>query len=235
MANAFHASFAFNFKTTCQAIFDRYLTTGTAQCRSVYDQSFNGVLSGDGLAVWDGVPAPNQTDQFQKFPQPVIDDLVSFFRSDDLIRTADVELPRVKRTTLELSITHAFERLVASGFYHSWLDGLSDMETTTYCLGGYENWPLPEVTPGTDLEKILERGEFICGYPQGFVGKTSNGEVTINTTDPKNVAGAIPNFYAALTSEMGKFFNRTVVNTWKTFRDSQATLEVSLNLLGGAN
>ena len=78
-------------------------------------------------------------------------------------------------TSLEIAFTRAFNELVQDGTWALTFGG-AEVESSSSCSGAPENWPLPTPEEGSDLQRVLDSGEFKCGFPSGLA---FSSEVTI--------------------------------------------------------
>ena len=88
-----------------------------------------------------------------------------------------------------------------------------DIHTSSFCTGNADNCDIPSLeagkTGGSDLSKILDRYEFICGYVAYtfYLQSLSFGHVLLDTTDPDNVDGSLVDWQKALRNELGRMYD----------------------------
>lgn len=140
--------------------------------------------------------------------------------------------PCLGATSLELALTKAFNAKVEDGTYARIFDRIADIKPTSFCTGNAASWETPPLetgeTGGSDLATVLDRGEFVCGYPKDLFYQQSlqAGQVLIDTTDPNNVQGAIVDWWDELGKELGRMYGKN------SFRVKwNATLERSQQVL----
>ena len=104
---------------------------------------------------------------------------------------------------------------------------MPDIYKGSYCSGSPENWPVPEVTPGTALEEVLSTGVFQCGYPQNIRYTTSNGQLLLQTgsTGSGQVDGVLVAFWDELASYAGEEMGSEIRVEWTILENSQAILD----------
>jgi len=105
--------------------------------------------------------------------------------------------PALAETSLELALTKAFNKKVQDGTYASIFGGMVNISSTSFCTGNADDWETPPLETGengkSDLTRVLDRGEFICGYPANMFYQQSlaGGQIMLDTADPNNVYGAL--------------------------------------------
>lgn len=206
--------------STCQNLFDQY-AAGDVECRGMNEASFAMTLAGECLATYAGFPVENE-ELLSSFPIPVLYAPVTFFRQDDYSQPA-ASSTNSESTSMEVAVTHAWNQLVTDSTYADILGRLSDTSPVSMCSGG-TSWPISKVEAGSDLEALLGQGVFRCGYPRDLIYATSQGEVILDTTDPANVTGAIPDFFERLIQQTGTLYDRELTLAWELFNSSQQAL-----------
>jgi len=122
--------------------------------------------------------------------------------------------PSLGETSLELALSKAFNKLVEDGTYASVFADLVDIKSTSFCTGNADSWETPPLETGegggSDLAVVLDRGEFICGYPSNLFYQQSlqAGQVLLDTADPNNVQGALVDWWEALGKELGRMYGK---------------------------
>jgi len=147
--------------SSCQNLFDRYAGAGKVVCTGYGQQSFEQLSAGACQAVWDGIPS--NPSGYHNIPKPRPGSPVFFFRQHDLPPPVDpFHVESNSKTSLELAITHFYQALVGDGTWHEVFGTVSGIESTEFCSGEKQNWPiLPELSLSvSDLQTVIERGTF---------------------------------------------------------------------------
>ena len=115
------------------------------------------------------------------------------------------------------------------GIFHNKVD----IDSTSFCTGNADAWETPPVdksdSNSSDLARVLDRGEFICGYPGNLLYQQSlgGGQIMLDTADPNNVQGALVDWWDELGKELGRMYNVSffAVKWNSTFTTSQNVLD----------
>jgi hypothetical protein len=169
---------------------------------------------------------------YKSFPMPAATARVTLFRATDFTNMEIIGDPYhaegeryYERTTLEQAVTRAFNMKVLDGSYASTFGGLTDIEAVSFCSGSVDSWPLPQtVMPGSDLEAVLERGVFRCGYRNNQIVSNKNGDIMLDTSG-ETVTGLVADFFGnSLIPAFGQLYNKTVSVEWVLSAFEVATL-----------
>ena len=134
-------------------------------------------------------------------------------------------------TSLEIAFTRAFNELIQDGTWAS-IFGPTEVEMASLCSGAPENWPIPVPEEGSDLQRVLETGEFWCGYPTGLAFSSEvTGVPFIDSTDPNNTTGYIVDFWDKIGERIGDMYQTEapIVVGWNTSFDSSNNIFTSLS------
>jgi hypothetical protein len=143
------------------------------------------------------------------------------------------------QTTLELALSKAFNKLVEDGTYSRIFQNKIDIDSTSFCTGNADAWETPPSEASNsnenDLARVLDRGEFICGYPGDLLFQQSlgDGQIILDTADPNNVQGVLVDWWDELGNELGRMYNVSffAVKWNSTFITSQDVLDGTFSRL----
>eukprot|EP00211_Chloroparvula_japonica_P007617 CAMPEP_0119130394 /NCGR_PEP_ID=MMETSP1310-20130426/7748_1 /TAXON_ID=464262 /ORGANISM="Genus nov. species nov., Strain RCC2339" /LENGTH=331 /DNA_ID=CAMNT_0007120899 /DNA_START=49 /DNA_END=1044 /DNA_ORIENTATION=+ len=127
-------------------------------------------------------------------------------------------------TTLERAFERAFNEVVEDGTWRqvfSFNDATVDssVANSDLCAGSASNWPWPErQDDGTDLEYVLTRGEFVCGYNPGADFRSANDN-SLHNTQNNEVTGAVREIFDAMANRISAHYNVPFVITWDLSED----------------
>lgn len=145
------------FEQSCENTIQLY-TNETVRCTGYGADAFAEFLDGKCQAVWDGVPPPATFSRYNAIELPYLYVPVYYFRQKDLPKS---DPPKSSKTTLELAVTLAYERVIEKGVWDKLIGSVAGIETAGFCFGDSRNWPQPAVVDGTDLAAVVNRGTFI--------------------------------------------------------------------------
>ena len=133
-------------------------------------------------------------------------------------------------TSLEVAFTRAFNELIQDGTWAS-IFGPTEVEMASLCSGAPDNWPVPEVEAGSDLQRVLDTGEFWCGYPTGLAFASESTSLPfIDSMDPSNTTGYIVEFWDKVGEQIALMYDRgaPIAVRWNTTFDSSNDIFTSL-------
>ncbi len=141
--------------------------------------------------------------------------------------------PSLGQTTLELALSKAFNKLVEDGTYSRIFQNKVYIDSNTFCTGNAYAWETPPLVASDydeyDLARVLDRGEFICGYPGDLLFQQSlgDGQIMLDTAVPNNVLGVLVDWWDELGNELGLMYNVSffAVKWNSTFTTSQDVLD----------
>lgn len=133
-------------------------------------------------------------------------------------------------TSLEIAFTRAFNELIEDGTWAS-VFGPTEVESASLCSGAPDNWPVPTPEEGSDLQRVLDTGEFWCGFPTGLAfASEDTGRPFIDSMDPDNTTGYIVDYWAKIGEKIGAMYNRPPIAVgWNTTFDSSNAIFTSLD------
>jgi len=209
---------------TCNDIFQSALSSATVECTGTASETFTGLVNGDCIAASSPVQPPDEDlGLFVSFLQPSVLVASTLFRKDDV---QDTQVPNeTEGTSMQLVVTKAFDSLVSEGVYAEAFGDLDGTEGTSYCTGS-NSWPEQSVETGSDLEALLEREVFRCGYTKDLRYATQDGKVILNTLDPSDVSGAIPDYWDLLIKKVGSYYEKNLTVEWYLVSDETTSVWV---------
>jgi hypothetical protein len=125
-------------------------------------------------------------------------------------------------TSLEIAFTRAFNELVQDGTWALTFGG-AEVESSSSCSGAPENWPLPTPEEGSDLQRVLDSGEFKCGFPSGLAFSSEvTGKDFLNSMDPSETTGYIVDYWDKIGEKIGDMYDmpQPIQIRWNTTFDS---------------
>ncbi|KAL3907949.1 MAG: hypothetical protein SGILL_008668 [Bacillariaceae sp.] len=101
-----------------------------------------------------------------------------------------------------------------------------DLKSSSMCTGNPEVWPVPPVDPNTDLQRVLDRGTFRCGYPANLFESNLEGDLLIDSAASNDrPVGLIVEWFDELAKQVGQVYGKDLTVEWDVVATSQEVLD----------
>lgn len=219
-------------EANCQYTMNLYTEEDdSVSCTGFGGDAFTALDAGDACeAVYGGVPPT--TSSYNRIVLPSPYSPVTFFRQKDLPpeQVVDEEPFVSSKTSLELAITKSFGALVNNGQWGEVFGDIDGIDPSSFCYGDDDSWPDQEPTEGSDLQAVIDRGTFRCGYSLGFRDVAPDGTVLIDSTQGNNtVTGIIADFWETVVAGLSDNNGEEIALEWTVFETSQDTFDAVYN------
>jgi len=120
------------------------------------------------------------------------------------------------RTSLEQAFFAAFNERVQDGTWGAVIGyPYSGLFGGNLCMGDLSNAQYPTVQHGTDLNHVLQTGQFTCGYNHGLRQYSSDGQILLDTTGSVAI-GKIVDLFSFLAISISAHYGPAVNVVWDT-------------------